>query len=97
MTDEEKARKERSVETVLGSPVFIGSDERTDKVRGHLIFVAAISIFVVVAGLHFGHESSLAGLQITGLTDYKVYWGLFVFVCYQLFHYLWCAWDVFLE
>ena len=98
MTDEEKAREERSaVETILGSPVFIGPDERTDKVRGHLIFVAAISIFVVVAGLHFGSESSLAGLQITGLTDHKVYWALLLFVIYQLFHYLWCAWDVFLE
>ena len=56
MTDEEKAREKKrsAVETILGSPVFMGLDERTDKVRGHLIFIAAISIFVVVAGLHFG-------------------------------------------
>ena len=87
----------RRVETSLGSPVFIGSDERTDKVRGHLIFAAAISLFVTVADLHFGSGSSFLGLEITGLTDHVAYIALLVFVGYQLVHYVWCAWDAFLE
>ncbi len=97
MPDEEKARNERSVETILGSPVFIGSDERTDKVRGHLIFAATISLFVTVADLHFGSDSSFLGLEITGLTDRVAYIALLFFVGYQLVHYVWCAWDTFLE
>jgi hypothetical protein len=81
----------------LGSPVFIGSDERTDKVCGHLIFAAAISLFVSVAGLHFGSGSSFLGLEITGLTDGIAYIALLLFAIYQLVHYVWCAWDAFVE
>jgi hypothetical protein len=98
MTDEEKAReKERSVETILGSPVFIGADERTDKVRNHLIFAAAISVFATWFGLHFRGDLPFFGLPITGLTDPAAYSALLIFVIYQLAHYVWCAWDAFLE
>ena len=88
---------ERPVETILGSPVFIMSDESTNKARGHLIFAAAISLFVTVADLHFGSNSSFLGLEITGLTDRVAYLALLAFVGYQLVHYVWCAWDAFLE
>jgi hypothetical protein len=96
MTDEEKARKE-SVEKIWGSPVFIESDERTDKVRNHLIFAAAISVFATLTGLHFRGDLPFFGLPITGLTDRVAYSGLGVFILYQLVHYVWCVWDAFLE
>jgi len=31
------------------------------------------------------------------LSDCVAYLGLLIFVAYQLVHYIWCAWDVFLE
>ena len=77
---EERLKTYEEVNKVLKEPVFCTFDEATNKVKNHLLLFSVISIFMVLGGLHIQQDSSILGLKFSGLNDFIVYFGLFVFV-----------------
>jgi hypothetical protein len=85
------------IQKILGEPVFCEFSDKTWRFRTNLIVVSVISLVVVLADLHIESGSSVFGLKFAGLTDNVVRSGLFWISIYLLAHFLWGAFDNFLE
>ncbi len=85
------------VQKVLGEPVLCEFSDKTWRIRTNLILVSVISLVVVLANLHIEAGSTVFGLKFAGLTDVVVRVSLFGITIYLLVHFLWGAFDNFLE
>lgn len=85
------------VQKVLGEPVLCEFSDKTWRIRTNLILVSVISLVVALANLHIEAGSTVFGLKFTGLTDAVVRASLFGITLYLLVHFLWGAFDNFLE
>lgn len=86
------------LEEVLGSPVLLGFDEKTERIRRNLMIVASLIVIYKVNGLSLKvAKSSFLGLKFDGLTSERIDWVLLSLVGYHLVHFVWASWDVFLE
>lgn len=85
------------VQRVLGEPVICEFSDKTWRIRTTLFAVSVVSLVVVTANLHIEPGSTVFGLQFSGLTDDVVRTGLFWVTVYLLVHFVWGAFDNFLE
>lgn len=92
--DEERIR---SVEKVLKEPVAAEFSAQAWKIRTNLIVASTIGLVMGLANLHIHPDSSILGLRFTGLSDNLIRFTLAGIIAYLLFHFLWVAWDGFLE
>lgn len=93
-TDEETIR---NVEKVLKEPVAAEFSEQAWKIRTNLTLVSAIAVVMCLANLRITVDSSVLGLKFSGLNDGVIRVTLAAIVAYFLFHFVWVAWDAFLE
>lgn len=97
MSDLDDEKKVAAVQKVLGEPVFCELSQSAWKIRTNLIVTSVISISIVFAGLHIDSESTFLGLKFKGLNDIIITRALFWITLYLLIHFLWSAWDNFVE
>lgn len=91
----EKKRKDAAY--VLSNPVFLEVSEPIRKIRSNLLIISVISIFAILMGLEITPTLTIAGVELTGLTEYKISAGLAIVTAYMLIHFVWCSWDGFQE
>lgn len=87
----------KAVEKVLKEPVAAEFGEQAWRIRTNLTIVSAISVVMSLADLRIAPDSSVLGLKFAGLNDGVIRVTLATIVAYFLFHFLWVAWDAFLE
>lgn len=86
-----------AVEKVLGEPVATEFSEKAWKIRTNLIMASAIAVAIGLGELRITPDSSILGLKFNGLSDLVIRYGLSAVIGYLLLHFLWVAWDSFLE
>lgn len=94
MVDDEKIK---GVEKVLKEPVAAQFSDQAWRIRTNLIVASTIGFVLSVAGLQIHADSSILGLRFTGLSDFVIRTTLAAVIVYLLLHFLWVAWDGFLE
>ena len=87
----------KAVEKVLKEPVAAQFSEQAWKIRNNLIVASTIALVMGLAQLQIHSDSTILGLRFTGLSDIVVRATLAVVIIYLLFHFIWAAWDSFLE
>lgn len=92
-----KKSSEQEVEQAIGKPVAAEFPEHTIKVRRNLLAASSISIFLILSGAHLDTESAILGFKFIGATDTHIRTGLLLVTGYFFIHFLWLAWDYFLE
>ena len=92
--DEERIR---SVEKILKEPVAAEFSEQAWKIRTNLIVASTIGLVMGLANLRIRPDSSFLGMRFDGLSDNLIRFTLAGIIAYLLFHFLWVAWDGFLE
>lgn len=95
--DDVEGEKLNAVEKVLGEPVAPELSENVWRVRKNLVIISAIAIAAVLADLRIDDGSSLLGLKLSGLSDAVLRTGLLCVLAYLSIHFLWAAFDSFLE
>ncbi len=86
-----------AVKKALGEPFLFEFTEYVRKVRNNLMFLGILSILVVYKNINISNDSSLFGLKLQGWNMHLIYVILFSLVTYFLVHFIWLAWDYFLE
>ncbi len=87
----------RAVEKVLKEPVAAQFSEQAWKVRTNLFIASFIAMVMGVAKIRIAADSTFLGLKFMGLTDSVIRFTLAAVIVYLLIHFLWTAWDSFLE
>jgi len=87
----------RSVEKVLREPVAAEFSEQGWRIRTNLFVTSTIGLVTGLADLRIHPDSSILGLRFIGLSDTVIRMTLAGIILYLLFHFLWVAWDAFLE
>jgi hypothetical protein len=94
-TEEEKAI--RAVEKVLKEPFSAGFSDQVWKIRANLIVASTIGVVMGVGGLRIDENSTFLGLKFLGLNDSVIRTTLTLTIMYLLLHFIWAAWDGFME
>lgn len=81
----------------LGEPIFLGLDDKAEKLKRNLIIFSSMLIFSLKFDLSIDTSSPLLGVKLTGLTNGQVYFALLIIVVYMLLHYAWALQDAFME
>lgn len=81
----------------LGEPFLLEFTEYARKVRNNLMFLGILSTLIVYEKINISSKSSLFGLQLEGWNMHLIYVVLFSLVAYFLVHFIWLAWDYFVE
>jgi hypothetical protein len=97
MDENSEDKKIKAVEKTLGEPVSPELSDNSWKIRTNLMFVSVISIAVTQANLHIDPSSTFLGLKFTGINDSVIRNGLLFITIYLGIHFLWTAFDGFLE
>lgn len=87
----------KAVEKILKEPVAAEFSEQAWRIRANLIVTSAIGFVMAVADLRINPDSSFLGLKVFGLSDLVIRATLAAVLIYLLFHFIWVAWDAFLE
>ncbi len=94
---DEESETVRSVKKALGEPIGCELSPAAWKIRTNLMLVSFVSLVVAGANLHVNKDASFLGLGLQGLDDNLVTFGLGVANTYLLLHFVWSAWDNFVE
>ena len=86
-----------AVEKILKEPVAAQFSDQAWRIRTNLIIASTIGLVMGLADLRIHPDSSILGLRFTGLSDTVIRVTLAGIIAYLLFHFLWVAWDGFLE
>lgn len=86
-----------AVEKALGNPVFISSDDRTEKLKSRLIISSFGGLAIVLGELSVESRPAFFGLEFEGLTSRFAAVALLAIIVYLLLHYVWAIYDQFLE
>lgn len=97
MAEDSEDKKLNAVEKALGEPVAPELNENAWKVRKNLVIISAVAMAAVLADLRIDDGSSLLGLKLSGLSDAVLRTGLLCVLSYLSIHFLWAAFDSFLE
>lgn len=84
-----------SLNNCLIKPVMVEQTDIEKRIKNNLIAFSIISIFMFYGDLSISNDSSILGLKFNGLTQDKIYIGLFLIVAYSFVHYAWYIKDAF--
>lgn len=87
----------KKAQKALGEPLMPEFADYMRRVRSLLIVVSLISIGVVIGGLAIDPSSSVLGVKFQGLSDELIRKGLLIANAYLLIHFVWGAFDSWLE
>lgn len=87
----------KKAQKALGEPLMPEFTDYMRRARTLLIVVSLISIGVVIGGLVIDPSSSVLGVKFQGLSDDLVRMGLLLANAYLLIHFVWGAFDSWLE
>lgn len=93
----EEEKNVAATQKALGEPFALEFTEYVRKVRNNLMFIGILSIIIVVENIRLSTSSSLFGLQFLGWDMKMIYQVLFGINIYFLIHFIWLAWDYFIE
>lgn len=85
------------VQKVLGKPVFVESDPRTQRTRTTLFLTCLIGLIYTLGGLSIQDGSSILGIRLAGLNDELVTRVMLITIGYLAFHFLWLSVDSLFE
>ncbi|NML29448.1 hypothetical protein [Paraburkholderia antibiotica] len=86
-----------AVGKILGEPVAPEMSDDALKVKRNLLIASFVSIASVLGDLHVNPQSTILGLQFTGLTSTLINKGLLIVTTYLLVHFAWYFFDAFIE
>ncbi|MES2879179.1 MAG: hypothetical protein V4713_12215 [Pseudomonadota bacterium] len=93
----DKVATAEEVDKLLGAPVFMEFTENVRKMRAQLLVFSTIAIAVVWMGVKIKPDTPVFGITFEGLTENKILLGLLIVITYQFVHFVWTAFDSFLE
>lgn len=86
-----------AVEKALGNPVAGDLPENALKVRRNLLAFGIISIVITLGGVKLDPTSSVLGFKFVGISESLIANALLVTNIYFLLHFIWYAFEAFLE
>ena len=96
-TDAERERKLKAVEKSLGEPFALEFSDALRKMRAHLLICVVISLAATLMDLKIKPDTPVFGVTFDGLTNQKIFLGLFTINAYLLLHFFWSSLDSFQE
>ncbi|MDR7123114.1 hypothetical protein [Rheinheimera soli] len=86
-----------AVEKALGNPVAGDLSDNALKVRRNLLAFGIVSIVITIGGVKIDPASSVLGFKFVGISEDLITNSLLVTNVYFLLHFIWYAFEGFLE